>query len=68
MSCSNKLIELFPWISLGARGQEARKEDELVVAGSARRGQFTDLHFISEVPVIPSSYELSDRIKKREDK
>lgn len=48
--------------------KEARKEDGLVLAGQARRGQFTDLHFISEVPVIPSSYKLSDRIKKREDK
>lgn len=50
------------------RGQEARKEDEVVVAGLACRGRFTDLHFISEVPVIPSSDELSDKIKKRQDK
>lgn len=28
-------------------------------------GGNSDLHFISEVPVILSSYKLSDRIKKR---
>lgn len=39
---------------MGTRGQEAREVNKVDVAIHAHRGWFADLHFISEVPVIPS--------------